>query len=404
MTAVQLVAPERGHEEQPLVTDIADEECQELTGRVVGPVQVLDDEHDRPVLTEPAQQIQDGLVQPAARPLRARLRGVRRTRQGSVGEPEVGGDRSKGDTGRRRHRAAIVARLPRHRPDQWPDRLDDGGERERSVRHPHATAAQHERARFAGLAARLGDQPRLADPGLAADEDDPGVAGGRVRERAVEDLELRPTSDDLRADDPIRHPLDDTGRGGRVRLDARRRSVAVRGGPPARGPGHGCRRIDPGLALIRRGQAAAAERRIRNIRMTLRCAAGSAASLADRARRRASAAACSSSIRMAVIVFSFTNTALLSFRPLPVDRLDRSPFVGEQRTGRRGWGTSGGLGIVGGRSPSIARRDPLGGSRPEAGSGPRSGPTFTGRSGPRVMLTRRPTERRMARRVRAIRH
>jgi hypothetical protein len=42
------------------------------------------------------------------------------------------------------------------------------------------------------------DQRGLADAGLAFDDDDLGVAGGRVAERVVEDAQLRLTTDEDR--------------------------------------------------------------------------------------------------------------------------------------------------------------------------------------------------------------
>ena len=85
----QLVAAERDEQQQTLRLGIADQERQELPCRVVGPVQVLDREHDRSVGGEPPEQVEEGLVDPAARPLGSQLRARGRGDRISVNIPSA---------------------------------------------------------------------------------------------------------------------------------------------------------------------------------------------------------------------------------------------------------------------------------------------------------------------------
>ncbi len=61
MAAMQFVAPEGRDHEQSLVAGVAGQEGEQVAGRTVGPVQVLDDEQDRVRLAEPAEQPQGAL-------------------------------------------------------------------------------------------------------------------------------------------------------------------------------------------------------------------------------------------------------------------------------------------------------------------------------------------------------
>ena len=89
MTARQVVLAEREHDREPLVGQVPGEEREQVAGRPVDPVDVLDDEHDRCAIREGAEQAEDPFEQ-------ARLGEARRElRQGRLG-------RGFGRGGRRR--------------------------------------------------------------------------------------------------------------------------------------------------------------------------------------------------------------------------------------------------------------------------------------------------------------
>ena len=67
-----LVAAVGHHQQQPLEAQVADQEAEQLAGRLVGPVQVLHDQQQRRLLTEPPQQAQQQLKQPRLRGLAGR--------------------------------------------------------------------------------------------------------------------------------------------------------------------------------------------------------------------------------------------------------------------------------------------------------------------------------------------
>ena len=70
MAAMELVGAIRADDEDPLVTETAREEGEEVAGRAVGPMQVLDDEHDRAALPETFQEGEEAVEQPCLGPLR----------------------------------------------------------------------------------------------------------------------------------------------------------------------------------------------------------------------------------------------------------------------------------------------------------------------------------------------
>ena len=79
-----------------------------------------------------------------------------------------------------------------------------------------AIAAQHAEPAVAGEARSLARQPRLADAGLAGDEQMDGLAAGGAVQRALDGVELRIAADDDRAADAGRHGREDTRGPGRT--------------------------------------------------------------------------------------------------------------------------------------------------------------------------------------------
>jgi len=143
-----------------------DQERGQVQGGLVGPVQVLDDEHHRPGLAQPLEQAEHQLEQLSG------LQFLRRRGRGSA---------------RRELRKQPAQSLP-GRPEQFLQPSGRSPARERAQRPDERRQRQALRAQFDALtrqnaesgrrrpARQLSDQPGLADPGLAADQDDGRIA------------------------------------------------------------------------------------------------------------------------------------------------------------------------------------------------------------------------------------
>ena len=174
VAAVQLVRPV-GHEEHDAgVAQVPDEEREQVAGRPVGPVQVLDDEEDRRPFGEPLQQREDVLEQ---RPLgRAHVErpggrcdgGLRLGPALAVARQQVGDQAGEAGSPGAGDPLEVVRR---HAACPGPQRLDDRPERDPAVADVHASARQDERALAAGDIGQLRGQARLADAGLAGQDE-----------------------------------------------------------------------------------------------------------------------------------------------------------------------------------------------------------------------------------------
>ena len=183
MAAVQLVGAVGREKQDALVARVAHEEGQEVARGAVGPVDVLEDEHERPRLAQPAQQARAAARTPG--PARARSRARPRGRRAGAGAARA-----------RRAAAELVGA-------QAAQGADDRRVGQLAVAEVDAVAGEHARALFAGAGAQLGDQARLADARLARDERDRGAAVGRALERRGEARELALAPDELRTRDPL---------------------------------------------------------------------------------------------------------------------------------------------------------------------------------------------------------
>jgi hypothetical protein len=191
MAAVQLVGAVGGEEQDALLARVAHEEGQEVARGAVGPVDVLEDEHERLRLGQAPQQREQQLED-------APLRG-RRLRGGGV---ELGQQRGEAD----RARAQLVGAQPAQG-------ADDGREGQLAVAEIDAVADEDSRALRTGAGAELGDEASLADPRLAGDERDRGPAIGRALEGRREARELTLAPHELRTRDPLGQlPRPSTGR------------------------------------------------------------------------------------------------------------------------------------------------------------------------------------------------
>jgi hypothetical protein len=166
MGAVQVIGPE-GHDDQHPVQHLlaADEKRQQVAGRAVGPVRVLDDQHDRPLVGQALQQRENLLEQPGPGRAgigfllhRAELRQQPGHLAGGVARQQAG--HAVG--------AQVAHELPEHRAER--------GERQPFGTHVEARAGQHTGPGIGGACDEFAGQPGLPDAGLAADED-----GGRHR-------------------------------------------------------------------------------------------------------------------------------------------------------------------------------------------------------------------------------
>jgi len=158
---VQLVRAEGHDQNDPIRSDVADEERDGLPGRHIGPMQVLDDEDDRGDLGQAMEQAQDGIQQTGLErfALGGAINGdARSERRDEVGE--IGPRRA--DHGLQLGRIQLLSQIAQ-------------GLDERRVRHAAVAdvgTAAHEDAHPACRRHRrdLGDEPRLADARLAGDE------------------------------------------------------------------------------------------------------------------------------------------------------------------------------------------------------------------------------------------
>jgi hypothetical protein len=64
-----LVVAVGDHQQHPLPPQIPDQERQQVPGGAVGPVQILDHQHQRPLLAQPPEQAKQQLEQPGLRGL-----------------------------------------------------------------------------------------------------------------------------------------------------------------------------------------------------------------------------------------------------------------------------------------------------------------------------------------------
>ena len=119
VAAVQLVAAVGGHQHDRGLGQVGHQERQQVQGRAVGPVQVLDGQDQRPLGGQPLQHAEQPLEQP-------RPGQLARGRRGGLGRAEVGDQpgqlrppgashRAQGSPGRARGPAGAAPGRPAHR-------------------------------------------------------------------------------------------------------------------------------------------------------------------------------------------------------------------------------------------------------------------------------------------------
>ena len=192
----------RGGDEEAVVAQGARDAMQEEQRRAVGPLEVLERQHDRLARRGTAEKRRDRLDERDPRVLGIDHR--RRGRAGVATQPRHDvTETARCGTDRRQHVAAIAADGVR-RDDVLPRR-----EGRRAVAARRDQGLDAARARRAD---QLFDEPRLADAGLAGDERDAAAAGQQVVERRRQPRRLGASPDQFSA--PARR---------QCRLAARRR-------------------------------------------------------------------------------------------------------------------------------------------------------------------------------------
>jgi hypothetical protein len=156
VAAVQLVGAV-GEDQGHAGPEVAHQVSEQVAGGPVGPVQVLDHQQDGTAGGQAVEDPEEQLEQPPWGRARRRPRGGRRRDQ-------LGDQAGELDAGAAEH-AVQLGRV--EVGGQLPERLGQRRVRQRPVADVEAATAEHGHAGRLGLAGQLGDQPGLADPGLA---------------------------------------------------------------------------------------------------------------------------------------------------------------------------------------------------------------------------------------------
>ncbi len=187
MASVELVRAVGEQQHHGGVPKVAHEEAQQVARRSVGPVQILDDQHDRTRRRQAVQDAEQQLEQPALGRAHAQ-RG-----RGLLGHgTEIRDKPRKLRAPGAEHRVELLGACA---PDQPAQRLGHGGVRHRALTEIDAAAGQHDGSFGFRQLGERGEKPRLADPGLA--RDDGGAAPPVVGEAegVLESPELGRTAD-----------------------------------------------------------------------------------------------------------------------------------------------------------------------------------------------------------------
>jgi hypothetical protein len=197
VAAVQLVGPV-GQDQGHPAAQVADQEPEQVAGGLVGPVQVLHHQQQRAALGEAVQHPEQQLEQP-----RRGQRGLDRPAGGL--RAQLGHQPGQLGAGPAQH----PVQLPRaQRHGQRPQRLHQRRIGQDPFADVQAAAGERDRAELAGPADQVGDQPGLADTGLARHHHDGGPAGRGPFEGHLELGGLGVAADQNRAGDSAGHASD----------------------------------------------------------------------------------------------------------------------------------------------------------------------------------------------------
>jgi hypothetical protein len=194
----QLTGPQRGQQQDRRFAQVAREEAEEPARALVGPLDVLDDEHHRaaaslaldhaehgleqPRLSLAVELVSRGLVVRAGRHLREQARDLVPRRSEQRGE-------QRGRDG----------------PRQLPERLDEGRIRDGAAPRGQARPAEHGGPAVPGGGGDPPDQPGLSDPCLTADDDGGSASGDGRFQSGVKARFLGATTDEGSPIDTIDH-------------------------------------------------------------------------------------------------------------------------------------------------------------------------------------------------------
>jgi hypothetical protein len=202
MAAVQLVGAVREDHEHGLAAEAPGEEGQERAGRTVGPVDVLQRKDDRTALAEALEQREQRLEEPALG--RAALIVADRLRGSVAAGGELGDERRQLGAGRRaepvEHRIAGAG--------ERAQRADERRVGQLALAQLNGVPADDDRVLLvAGAALELGQEPALADAGLAGDEGERRLALLGLAQGRLQLGELVRPADQASARDAGRHDL-----------------------------------------------------------------------------------------------------------------------------------------------------------------------------------------------------
>ena len=235
MPSTDVVAAYRENEQEALAVEVAHEERDQIAGRAVDPVEVLEDDDGRGLGGQATEELQEEaeqarLGEPAAGVRSRRGGAIRvaiRTRGGCGARPDgppgrttAAGCRPSQRPEPRKQPSDLVLGRAQDRRDVGrrpvtqvrAQRLGDGGVGQAVVGKVEAAADQHVGAIAPGAIQEFADQARLADARFAGNDHDLGGAAGDAGQRRLERLELRRAPDEFRTRDGARHARESTRR------------------------------------------------------------------------------------------------------------------------------------------------------------------------------------------------
>ena len=174
IATLQVVGPESPDEQDPSAPQVAHEEHEQVPRRRVAPMEVLEGDHERAFRAQPFDEGEGQLKEPCL--VRRARRGRRRSR-GNRSCPVLARLEELGEARRDAHE------LDGDVPEQlaqvgWreflaevPQDLEEGTVRQALATEVETGAHEHAGPRLPGAFAELRDEPRLAEPGVATDED-----------------------------------------------------------------------------------------------------------------------------------------------------------------------------------------------------------------------------------------
>ena len=205
MTAMELIGAKRPDDAQAFDTHVPPQERQQVAGRSVRPVEVLDDEEDGPTGREPREQRQHPLEDPDLKPVGPGM--ARRGRAVVAGDRGLQLGDESGEHGERRTRGGRD-RVRVHLTGQGSKHLHDRAEREGVVAEGHGPALEDEPVVVTQACRGLGNEAALADSRLAADEHDRRSGCLRGPGRREERSEFVGSADEHRAAQAAGHAAD----------------------------------------------------------------------------------------------------------------------------------------------------------------------------------------------------